>query len=126
MAGQAKWYERCLDACATEAMACRDALGLAQQCGVQKLHLETDCLELVQLWEKREEQRSAIYPVLMEIKDLSLVFFDFLFTFASRNCNKVAHVLTRQVTSIETSGVWHETPDCVRVLLESECNPGHI
>jgi hypothetical protein len=61
LAGQAKWYDdHCLDACAMEAMACRDALGLAQQCGVQKVHLETDCLELVQLWEKREVQRSAI------------------------------------------------------------------
>ncbi|OEL23148.1 hypothetical protein BAE44_0015833, partial [Dichanthelium oligosanthes] len=56
LGAQAMWYEHCLDACAAEAVACRDALVFARQYGVQNVHLETDCLELVQLWGKLETQ----------------------------------------------------------------------
>lgn len=46
-AAQAKWYERGLDACMMEAMACRDGLQLAIQHGFRQVVVETDCLELI-------------------------------------------------------------------------------
>ncbi|OQU81930.1 hypothetical protein SORBI_3006G142299 [Sorghum bicolor] len=48
-AAQAQWYVRGLDACTMEAIACRDGLNLARRVGVQKVMLETDCLELINL-----------------------------------------------------------------------------
>ncbi|OEL21313.1 hypothetical protein BAE44_0017666, partial [Dichanthelium oligosanthes] len=75
------------------------------------------------LWGKLETQRSAITSTLREIQDLSLLFSGFVFTYGSRTCNKVAHVLTKQVTSTSRTGVWQEAPNCVRDLLQSECNP---
>ena len=57
-----------------EAYACKEGLEFAGQCGVQRVHLETDCLELVRLWKLEERQRSMIVPVLEEVKELSRFF----------------------------------------------------
>ena len=64
-----------------ETLACRDAISVARQFGLQGIYLETNCLELVQLWEKT--QRSTIGPILVleEIDDIWLAFQDFLFTY---------------------------------------------
>jgi ribonuclease HI len=48
-AAEALWYERGLDACTMEALACRDGLKLAVQLGLQRVQLESDCLQVVQL-----------------------------------------------------------------------------
>ncbi|OEL15218.1 hypothetical protein BAE44_0023763 [Dichanthelium oligosanthes] len=85
--------------------------------------METDCVELVQLWVKLETQRSAITSTLREIQNLNLLSSGFVFTYGSRICNKVAHVLTKQVASMSRTGVWQEAPDCVHELLQPECNP---
>ena len=45
---QARWHEHCADALMMEAYACKEGLEFAGQCGVQRVHLETDCLELVE------------------------------------------------------------------------------
>jgi hypothetical protein len=71
--------------------------------------METDCLQLVQLWEKMEFQRSPIGSVLTEIKELSFAFSHFVFKFVSRRCNRVAHLLAKQFTDTHRSEVWHET-----------------
>ncbi|CAD6238392.1 unnamed protein product [Miscanthus lutarioriparius] len=75
-----------------EATACRDPLVLAKQHGKQRVVLETDCLELVNLWKKKHSQRSVVDPILKETEDLSLAFHDFFFSYVNRVCNKVAHV----------------------------------
>jgi hypothetical protein len=59
-AAQAIWYDHGLDACTMEALACRDSLRLAVQLGLRRVALETDCLQVVQLWKKKETQRSII------------------------------------------------------------------
>ena len=71
--GEAKaiWYDRVLDACMMEVLACRDGVRMALDAGRQRLHLGTDCLELVQLWKKKDYHRSMVGPVLEDIKDLS-------------------------------------------------------
>ena len=48
-----------------------------------------------------DSQRSTIGPILVleEIDDIWLAFQDFLFTYTSRFCNNVAHILAKQVTS---------------------------
>ena len=74
---QARWHEHCADALMMEAYACKEGLEFAGQCGVQRVHLETDCLELVRLWKLEERQQSMIMPVLQEVKELSQFFQDF-------------------------------------------------
>jgi len=57
---QATWYEEIFDARTMEALAGRDGVKLAVQAGYQRIHLETDCLEIVQLWKRKDSQRSIV------------------------------------------------------------------
>jgi hypothetical protein len=82
-----------------EALECRDELRATKLQGLQRVHLEIDCLEVATVREKRDSQCSTIRPVLEEIDDLRLAFQEFLFSYTSRVCNKVAQVLAKQVTS---------------------------
>ena len=50
------------------------------------------------------------------------LFQDFKFLFISRTCNKVAHVLAKQVTSETQTGWWQFAPDCVSALVTADCN----
>jgi hypothetical protein len=77
-----------------------------KQAGLQKVYLETDCLELVQLWKKMDFQGSPVGSVLMEIKELLIAFSDYIFNFIGRDCNELA----KQITDTNRSEVWHETP----------------
>lgn len=61
-------YEMRLDTCTMEVMACRDALALAKQHSDRRLMLEIDCLDLVNLWKKKQAQhQSVVDPILREI-----------------------------------------------------------
>jgi ribonuclease HI len=119
----AQWYDHGLDALTMEALACRDGLVLAQQAGALKIWLESDCQELVHLWKAGDNQRSHVATLLREIRGLSLGFQDFKFSFISRKCNRVAHVLAKQVTGDARVGWWQECPDCIVNLLSADCSP---
>jgi len=119
---QATPYALCMDALVAEACACRDGLIMAGRYGATRVHLETDCQEVINLWENRDRDRSVIFPILMEIQERSLQFQDFIFSFASRTCNKVAHELAKQATGTVEMVVWHESPSCILSLLEEDCN----
>jgi ribonuclease HI len=121
---QAMCYEQVFDACTMEALACRDGIKMAEIAGYQHVQLETDCLELVQLWKVKESQRSIVRPVLEEIYTLSRVFQEFSFSYINRNCNKVAHVLAKQVSDSHRLERWHVTPACVSDLVLFEASAG--
>ena len=74
---------------------------------VQSMVMGNDCLQLVQLRNRREAQRSTIDSTLREVAELSLGFRDFTLSFVSRNCNKVARTLAKQVWVSHRSETWH-------------------
>ncbi|KAF8653152.1 hypothetical protein HU200_062598 [Digitaria exilis] len=116
-------YIHCMDAMTVEACACRDGMKLADKISVAKLCIESDCLELMRLWEIRHACRSTIVPILGEMSELSLRFSDFKLVFASRDCNKVAHEIAKQASSMTETVEWHlEAPSSIRSLLEYDCN----
>jgi ribonuclease HI len=119
--GGAKWYNHCLDALSMEALACRDGLTLALQAGFQKVWLETDCQEVVKLWQAGVNQRSSVVSIIREIRELSTLFQDFKFSFVSRSCNKLAHALAKKVTGNTRVGWWSYAPTSVLNLLSSDC-----
>ena len=82
--------------------------------------MEIDCLQFVQLWRKKESQRSVIDPILKEIDEVCLAFQEFSISFVSRSCNKLAHVLAKQVSASHPLGTWHVTPTCVFDLIMFE------
>ena len=106
-----------------EALACRDGMKLAAQMGLRRVALETDCLQVVQLWKKKESQRSIIDPILKEMEEISLAFQEFSSFFISSS-NKVAHLLAHQVSSSHCSEVWRVTPACVYDLIMVEASAG--
>jgi ribonuclease HI len=121
LAGRAAWHGRRTDALMMEALACRDGLLLARQCGVSKLYLETDCMVLVNLWEAMDDQRSAINLILHDIRDISRSFDEFTFAFANRDCNRVAHLCARQVPGDRVMEEWHRNPPlAIRELLAED------
>jgi hypothetical protein len=70
---------------------CRDSLKLAVQLGLWRVQLESDYLQAVQLWKRKNMQRSITDPIPKEMEEISLAFHEFSFSHNSRNCNKVAH-----------------------------------
>jgi len=49
-------------------------------------------------------------------------FQDFTFIHVSRLCNRVAHELAKQADGTVEMVVWHESPSCIRSLLEADSN----
>jgi len=121
----ARWYEQTLNAMTAEALACRDGMQFAQDCGVSKLVLETDCQVLVKLWENRKTQRSEVAPVLFQMQDLSRNFEAFSFCFVSRTCNKLAHECARLVSRENPVEMWHIIPPGLQGTVDLDCNPAH-
>ena len=105
-----------------EALACRDGLILAKNYGATRVVLETDCQDLVRLWSLKDEQRSSVTSILREIQELSNSLISFSLCYASRECNLVAHVLAKQVSSVCVMGEWHQATSCVERYLEFHCN----
>ena len=68
-------------------------------------------------------QRSYLAPIFREIRELSLCFTDFNLVYANRSCNRVAHMLAKQVTDDIRLGEWHSAPTCIDLLLTEDCNP---
>jgi hypothetical protein len=60
-----------------EAEALRDGVRLALDMGRQNIVMETDALEVVNLWKESGTSRSIITSICQEIKELSGVFTSF-------------------------------------------------
>lgn len=111
-AASAIWYERAQDALTMEAMACRLGLQLAQQGGISKVCLETDCLELIKPWKRLDEQRSGVSFILYDIRALSTSFVDFSFTHVSRYCNRGSpRMCSADITGATVGGVADQSTD---------------
>jgi hypothetical protein len=76
-------------------------LGLLPQ---QMVILETDSLELANLWRGRENHRSEIHPILQDVQTMSIFFSEFMVrhTKCSRN---VALICARNATD-NSALVW--------------------
>lgn len=74
VAAKTIWYPHVLHALHLEALACRDGLELAHHVGVQKIILETDSKQLVDLLNECVRTRSEVTPVIAEIRELSKSF----------------------------------------------------
>lgn len=123
--GSAKWYNHCLNALTTEALACRDGMQFALDRGMTRLLMETDCQVLVQLWSNRASQRSEVNPILLQMNELSRSFevFDLCFTY--RACNRLAHECARLVSRENPEEEWLVTPLGLRDIAHDDCNPAY-
>jgi hypothetical protein len=95
MAGRATRSKLACDALMMEALACRDGIQMAQELRITKLCLETDCLELINLWKALGVQRSVVSLIIHDIRCISRSFSEFTFMCTNRTYNRVAHEYAR-------------------------------
>jgi hypothetical protein len=98
--------------------------------GVQMIHsvtsgpviMETDSLELVNLWNHRATQRSEFAPILQDIQDLASSFASFLVMYARLTTNRAAHVCA-QFAASSLFEVWANVPlSFLLQILRDDCN----
>ena len=61
-----------------EALSLRDGVLYAKLRGLNKVVMEMDCKEVVDLWNTCHHSRSVVAPILLEIGDLSASFSSFI------------------------------------------------
>jgi hypothetical protein len=104
-----------------EAMALRDDVNFALLSGYQRVVIETDCLEMVNLWEARHGSRSAVSPILQEIGELPLSFISFSVQHAYRSTNLPAHLCAKHACTLSlTSSLKDVVPDFLIISLQAD------
>jgi hypothetical protein len=69
-----KPYNDLTDPLVAEALALRDDVIIAKLRGYPKVVMETDCLEIVNLWNTRHGSRAVVVSIIQEIGELVLSF----------------------------------------------------
>ena len=108
----------------------RAAEAEALRAGVQMIHtvttgpvwMETDSMEVVDLWNNRTFQRSEYAPIFNDIQELASSFSSFYVMHAKRMANKAAHACARHAAS-SAFEVWAPTPPSFLLqALQDDCN----
>ncbi|KAF7068030.1 LOW QUALITY PROTEIN: hypothetical protein CFC21_073828 [Triticum aestivum] len=72
--------------------------------------METDCLEIVNLWNTRINSHSVVAPVFFEIEELA-VFDSFVISHVSRSANGPTHLWAQRTCNASVTESWiSETP----------------
>jgi hypothetical protein len=82
--------------------------------------METDSMELVNLWNKREVQRSEFTPLFHEVQEVASSSFCVVYT--KRSANRVAHACAKFAFS-SAFDVWaNDPPSFLLQALQDDCN----
>jgi hypothetical protein len=73
---------------------------------LQNVVIETDALDVVNLWKDPGDSRSLITSIIQEVKELSGRFASFDITHVSRLANKAAHSTAHKAISDRRRCVW--------------------
>ena len=100
-----KPYTGIMDPLLAEALALRDGAVFARIRGYDQLILETDSLEMVNLWHSRHD-RSVVAPILTEIEEHASFFKSFVIQHVSRSANFPAHLCAKQASTLDVTDCW--------------------
>jgi hypothetical protein len=104
-----KPYPGATDPMVAEALSLRDGVIFAKLRGFSRVVMESDCLEVVNLWNSRAVSRSLVAPVLLEIEGLASSFFTFVIQHVSRSANVPAHLCAKLACSQNETSCWMDT-----------------
>ncbi|RLM87720.1 hypothetical protein C2845_PM04G12950 [Panicum miliaceum] len=90
LAAATRWLGSVKDVLTAEAMAAKEGLELAVECGVDKAVLEVDCSELTKVLESSDGVRTSIGGLCFDITELSRSFSEFKLYWVRRDANSVA------------------------------------
>ena len=82
-----------------EAMACSEALALAEDCGLRKITVASDCLSVIK--NIKEMSRCPYMMILQDINVRSRYFNCVRFAYEGRECNWEAHYLAKHACTLE-------------------------
>ena len=103
------------DPLVAESLAVREGVIFAKLRGYQHVMVETDCLEIVNLWNFRSNSRSVVAPILIEIGELATSFSSFVIQHVNRAANHPAHLCARRACSLQVTDSWFAAAPCFLV-----------
>ena len=89
-----------------ETLVLRDGVIFANLRGFSHVIMETDCLEIVNLWKTRHYSLSVVAPVLGEIRELALVFSSFDIQHVNPAANVPAHLCAKHACTLMVTESW--------------------
>jgi ribonuclease HI len=104
-----------------ELLACKQALLLAKEKGVDRVCLESDCMGAMAKLRSTEMNRSTHGPLVEDIKKMLEGFTDYSVRHARRSANGTAHLLAKLGCENKLCKVWVNPPDLVVSTLALEC-----
>ena len=106
-----------------EALALREGVIVANLRGFKKIIMETDCLEVVNLWNTRHGSRSIVAPILLQIGELCNNFDVFILQHVTRSANGPAHLCAKRASTLNVTESWLEmTPSFLISSLLVDCS----
>ena len=109
----AAWCKPCpgiTDPLVAEATAVREGVIVATLRGFARVEIETDSLEVVNLWKSRRISRSVIAPLLLDIEELVAQFLYFDILHVRRHANVPAHLCAKHACTLEVTECWMDSP----------------
>ncbi|KAM3412112.1 hypothetical protein ACQJBY_003659 [Aegilops geniculata] len=68
--------------------------------------METDCLEIVNLWNTRHNSFSVVAPLLIEIGELAASFTSFVIQHVNRSADVPAHLCAKHACTLLVTESW--------------------
>ena len=94
------------DPLVAESLSLREGVIFAHLRGFEHVIMETDCLEVVNLWNTRHNSRSVVAPILLEIGELVSFFTSFVIQHTYREANVPAHLCAKHSCSLQVTDSW--------------------
>ena len=92
-----------------EAMACVEALALAEDCGIKKMTVASDCLNVIK--NIKEKTRCPYMMILQDINARAKSFDYVRFAHEGRESNREAHYLAKHACTLDPGRhVWLGSP----------------
>jgi len=89
--------------------------------GLSKVIVQTNCQELVALWNSKTSNRCAIIPVLNQIHELSRQCTHFVLVHVRREANKATHYTAKFALLSNSECMWlHDIPNFLSQCIQQD------
>ena len=93
-----------------EAYALKKGLMLAQRIGCNKIIIQSDCMEVVQIMQEGGFSANSAAPIYNECNILWSGFQEISIEHCNREANQVAHSLAQRARSLRQNCIWDDDP----------------
>jgi len=98
-----------------------DAVLLIKDLGLTKVIIETECQELVTLWNSRATNMCAVIPLLNQIQELSGQCTYFAFLHVRREANMAVHYTAKFAFALNSECMWlYDVPDFLSPCIQRD------